>query len=255
MKKHIIILTTVIMSMALSSCHISINEDFFDGETIKGNGNIATREYNISEFNELSCELSATVNFSVADEYKCTVRADENLLEYLDIKVNNGELWLAKSKEHKKVNLRATEFIIDVTAPSLNEISLVSSGDINIISPLNEKKLEVGLVGSGDVVFKEEINVDRLELLVTGSGDITVEKGSIAELEADVIGSGDIISKAEAQDVDINVTGSGDVTAKANGTLDYYIIGSGDIRYYGDAKVSGKIAGSGSFNHIDAPSR
>lgn len=243
------------MSMAFSSCHISINEDFFDGETIKGNGNVIIREYNISEFNELSCDLPATVNFVVADDYKCTVRVDENLLEYLDIKANNGELWLAKSKEHKKVNLRATEFVIDVTAPSLNEISLVSSGDINIVSPLNEKKLEVGVVGSGDIVFKEEVNIDHLELLVTGSGDIVVEKGSIAELDANVIGSGDIVSKAEAQDVDINVTGSGDVTAKANGKLDYYIIGSGDIRYYGDAKVSGKIAGSGSFNQIDAPSR
>ena len=255
MKKHILIITAVIMSMALNSCHISIDEDFFDGETIKGNGNVITREYNISEFNELSCDLSATVNFTVAEDYKCTVRVDENLLDYLDVKVSNGELWLARAKEHKKVNLRATEFVFDVTAPSLKEINLVSSGDINIISPLNEKKLEVGLVGSGNVDFKEEVNIDHLELTVAGSGDINVEKGSIAELEANVIGSGDIVSRAEVQDLDINVTGSGDVTAKANGTLDYYIIGSGDIRYYGDAKVNGKIAGSGSFNHIEAPSR
>ena len=255
MKRSILIIATAIIGMALVSCSISVDGETLGGETIKGNGNVAIREYNISEFNELSCDLPATVNFTVADDFKRTVQVDENLLEYLDINVSNGELWLAKSKEHKKVNLHATSFVIDVTAPSLSEISLVSSGDINIVSPLNEKKLEVGVVGSGDIVFKEEVNIDHLELLVTGSGDITVEKGLVAELDANVIGSGDIVSKAEAQDVDINVTGSGDVTAKAKGTLDYHIIGSGDIRYYGDARVSGKIAGSGSFNQIDAPSR
>jgi hypothetical protein len=245
---------TAIVSMALCSCHISIDENYFGGGAIKGNGNIVMRDYNISTFDELSCDLPATVNFSVSDDYTCIIRVDENLHDYLDVKVSDGELWLSKSEEHRKVNLRATKFVIDVTAPSLEKINLVSSGDINVISPLNETKLDVSIVGSGNVTFTEEVNIDHLELTVAGSGDIAVEKGSVAALEADVIGSGDVVSKAEVQDLDVNVTGSGDVTAKVNGKLDYYIIGSGDIHYYGDAKVSGKIAGSGSINRIESSS-
>ena len=255
MKKHVLIIATAIIGIALVSCSFSVNGETFGGETIKGNGNIVTRNYDVTDFNEISSSLPATVNFTVASDYTCTVHVDENIFDYLEIKVKDGELRLGRPKEHKNVNLRGTKFVIDITAPSLDEANLAGSGDLNFLSPLNEEKLEVSLAGSGNVVFKEEANVDHLELSVAGSGDIYIEKGAIRKFEADVAGSGKIVSHAEVQDMDANVAGSGDITAKVNGTLDYFIAGSGDIKYYGDAEVSGKIAGSGSVNHVDGPTQ
>ena len=162
---------------------------------------------------------------------------------------------MGKPKEHKNINLRATEFVIDVTAPSLDEISLSGSGDINFLSSMNGQKLEINVAGSGNVVFKEDVNVDHLEMSVAGSGDIYIVKGDIREFEADIAGSGKIVSHAEVQEMDADVAGSGDITAKVNGTLEYSVAGSGDIKYYGDAKVSGKIAGSGSVIRIKEPVR
>ena len=256
MKRNILIIAAVIISMTLNACTINFDgEKMFGGETVKGNGNIVTRNYEVAGFNEISTSLPATVNFTVGDEYKCTVSVDENLFDYIEIKVKDGELRLGRPKGHKNVNLHATEFIIEITAPRMEEVSLAGSGDINFLSPMNEKELEVSLAGSGNVVFKDEVNVDHLELNVAGSGDIYIEKGNIREFEADIAGSGKIVSHADVQEMDADVAGSGDITAKVNGKLDYFVAGSGDIKYYGDAQVSGKIAGSGSVKQIDAPKR
>lgn len=254
MKKHLLIIPAAIMCLALISCSISVNGETF-GETIKGNGNVVTRNFDVTAFNEISASLPATVNITIGDDYLCTVRVDENLFDYLEIKVKDGELKMGRSKEHKNVNLKANEFVIDITTPSVDEVNLAGSGDLNFLSPLKEKELEVSLAGSGNVVFKEEANIDHLELNVAGSGDIYLEKGSIREFEADIAGSGKIVSYAEVQDLDADVAGSGDITAKVNGKLEYFIAGSGDIKYYGNPQVSGKIAGSGSINRIEEPSR
>lgn len=252
MKRQLIIFSAVIIGIILPSCVININ-----GETVKGDGNVVTRAYDISNFDKVVCALPATVNYTVADAYSCTVRVDSNLLEYIDIKVEDGGLSIGQPKPKNGIyfNLSATEFVIDITSPSLNEITLAGSGDINILSPLQAQKLEVTVAGSGNVVFKEDVNIQQLEVSVAGSGDILVDKGLIRKFEANIAGSGDIIAHAEAQEVEANVMGSGDVTVNVSGTLEYQVIGSGDVHYYGDAKVNGEVAGSGSLNRIDAPSR
>lgn len=252
MKRQLFILSAVIIGMILPSCVININ-----GETVKGDGNVVTRAYDISNFDEIICALPATVNYTVADTYSCTVRVDSNMLEYIDIKVKDGGLTIGqpKSKDGIYLNFSATEFVIDITSPSLNEITLAGSGDINVLSPLQTQKLEVTVAGSGNVAFKEDVNIQQMELNVAGSGDILVDKGNIRKLEVDIAGSGDIVAHAEAQDVEANVMGSGDITVNVSGFLEYDVMGSGDIHYYGDAKVNGEVAGSGSLNRIDAPSR
>ena len=252
MKRHLLFIALAFIGLTFNSCVININ-----GETVKGDGNVVTRVYNINRFDELVCALPATVNFSIADEYTCTVSVDENLFDYIDIKVKDDELILRqpKPKGGKYVNINATEFVIDITAPSVDEITLAGSGDVNILSPLSMQKLEATIAGSGNIVFKEEVNISHLELSVAGSGDIRIDKGTIGDLEADIAGSGDIVSHAEAQKMEATVMGSGDITANVTGRLEYRIVGSGDINYYGDSEVSGKILGSGSLKSIEKPSR
>ena len=254
MKRRILIIATAVFGMALASCTIHIDNDSW-GETIKGNGNIVEREFDVTQFDELSCAMSATVNFNVSDNYTCKVRTDENIMDYLDIKVEDEELCLGKRQKSKHITLKATEFVMEVTAPSLENINLAGSGDINILSPMDGKELEVNVAGSGNMVFKEEVNIDQMELNVAGSGDINIEKGSVREMEAVVAGSGKIVLHAEVQEMDASIAGSGDIIANVNGMLEYSIMGSGDIQYYGDAEVKGEKLGSGKVTQIEAPAR
>ena len=263
MKRQILIIATVIISMTLNACNIHIDGETLGGKTIKGDGNIVTQNYNVSSFDELSTSLSATVNFTVSDAYTCSVRVDQNLLEYLDIRTKGDELILKKQEEHKNITLQATEFIIDVTAPSLEGINLAGSGTLNVLSRIETEDLEVNVAGSGDVYFKEplivgdlELNVagsgdiacdaleaDQLDANVAGSGDLKVDSGTVREAEASVAGSGDIVLLCDIVNLEANIAGSGDIKARVNGRLTYGIFGSGDIGYYGNPVVEGDKVG------------
>ena len=263
MKRNILIIATAIIGVALMSCTINLDGESFGGKTIKGNGNVVTRNYDMADFNGISTSLSATVNFTKADNYSCTVSVDENLFEYLDIKVKDNELLMGKRKEDKNTHLSATQFVIEVTAPSMEFLNLAGSGTFNALSPLNVEKLEVNLAGSGDIVFhknvstqKTELNVagsgdlicnelvaDKLDSNVAGSGDLKVISGMVKEAEASVAGSGDIVLTCDIENLDANVAGSGDIKARVNGKLTYGIFGSGDIGYYGNPIVEGDKVG------------
>lgn len=270
MKRNILIIAAVIISMTLNACTINMDGETLGGKTIKGDGNIITRNIDVTAFNEISTSLPATVNFTIADSYSCTVSVDENLFDYLDIKVKDNELLMGKRKEDRNTNLKATQFVIEVTAPSLKDINLAGSGTFNANSPLEAEKLEANLAGSGDIVFhktvtaqKVELNVagsgdlvcnelvaDDLDCNIAGSGDLKVVSGTVREAEAGVAGSGDIVLTCEIENLDANIAGSGDIKARVNGKLTYGIIGSGDIDYYGNPVVEGDKAGRGSVTRL-----
>ena len=262
MKKQIIIIATSIISLMLNACTINVDGEKLGGKTIKGNGNVVTRNYDMAGFNGISTSLSATVNFNIADNYSCTVSVDENLFDYLDIKVKDNELLMGKRKEEKNTSLKATQFVIEVTAPSLESLNLAGSGTFNVLSPLNSEKIEANLAGSGDIVLntvtvaKAELNVagsgdllcneliaEKLDCNVAGSGDLKVVAGTVREAEAGVAGSGDIVLTCAIENLDANVAGSGDIKARVNGKLTYGIFGSGDIGYYGNPVVEGDKMG------------
>ena len=131
MKRHIIIIAAVIIGMTLNACTINVDGESFGFKTVKGDGNVVTRDYDMAAFNAISTSLSATVNFTIADSYSCTVSLDENLFDYLDIKVKDNELLMGKRQEDKNTSLKATQFVIEVTAPSLENLNLAGSGTFN----------------------------------------------------------------------------------------------------------------------------
>lgn len=270
MKRYLLINTVAIICMALVSCTINIDGESLGGKTIKGDGNIVSRDYDVNAFDELSVALPATVNFTVGNDYTCTVRVDENIMEYLDVEVDDNTLILKLQDEHKTVNLRATTFVIDVTAPRLEDINLAGSGTLNVLSPMEGEELEVNLAGSGDIVFNETVTVqeidlsvsgsgdlacaqliaDNLDATVAGSGDLKVSFGSVRRAEASVAGSGDLNLFCTIVNLEANIAGSGDIRARVSGKLMYHIVGSGDIGYYGNPVVEGDKVGSGSMTRL-----
>jgi len=270
MKRNIIIIAAVIISMTLNACTFNLDGETFGNKTIKGSGNIVTQTYDVSAFDEICLSLPATVNFTVSNDYTCAIRVDENLLEYLDIKVKGNELHMEKQKEHKNTNLRATEFVIDVTAPSLDEINVAGSGTFKSHSPLEGEKIEANVAGSGDIIFNKTVTVqeiklnvagsgdlfcneliaDKLECNIAGSGDLKVPNGTVSEAKAGVAGSGDIVLTCDIENLEANIAGSGDIKARVNGRLKYGVVGSGDIGYYGNPVVEGSKSGSGSMKRL-----
>ena len=265
MKNNFLKITALIcLAVLTSQCQLPASN------SIDGNGNVVTRTYDVTPFDEISVSLPATVNYTVANEYSCKVRVDENLFEYLDIRVKDGELILGKLKKYQNVNLRPTEFVIEVSAPSFEELNKAGSGTFNFVTPFEANKLEINLAGSGKVLMEKtarinvfEMNVagsgnlvcnelvaDRVDVDIAGSGDVNIKLGNIREMEVSIAGSGSMDSRAELEELDASVAGSGDITAKVNRTLEYSVMGSGSINYYGNPVVKGEKLGSGKVKQL-----
>jgi len=235
---------------------------YTQGTFVEGNGNIISRDYDVAAFDEINMILPATVNYREADNYSCRVTLDENLFECLDIQVKHDCLNLKHDKRFDNINLKPTKFVIEITAPTIEEIKLVGSGDLVFVTPLEAEKLKVSTAGSGDVVFEETVKVQDLDMSIAGSGD-AIFKGtatihdfamSIAgsgklkckHLIADhanlsVAGSGDMeIESGMVKSAKVSVAGSGSIETRCQlESMDYSIAGSGSIYYYGDVKVKG----------------
>lgn len=122
--------------------------------------------------------------------------------------------------------------------------------------------------GSGDVYFKDGITTNSLKLRVSGSGDM-VGKIDAKDVEIGVSGSGDmkIAGRAVTSTVGVSgsgdfsgsglvttnttvhVSGSGDASVNVSEKLDASVSGSGDVSYSGSARnVSASASGSGSVH-------
>ena len=209
---------------------LAFSTSFAVSSPVDGNGNIVTQSFDVTAFDEIFMTLSAKVNFTVSDAYSCTVMVDENLMEYLDIRVEEGELKLGVTKEGQSRELRPTDFVIEVSAPSLKEIKLVGSGDFEVLNSLKEEKLEVK---------------------ISGSGNVYIGSGSIHKMEASLTGSGSLEAYCDISVLNAKVSGSGNITANVGTNLFYNMAGSGSIYYYGTPNLKGKKAGSGVLEQLE----
>ena len=220
---------------------------------VDGNGNIITRDYDVAAFDEISIILPATVNYTVADDYSCRVTLDENLFEYLAIHTEGDKLSLGYVNEKvQHTNLTPTKFVIEISAPTIEEISMVGSGDFCFVTPYEAHRLKIQTAGSGNVIFNEAANFHRFEMQIAGSGKLICKKLQADHLHLNVAGSGDMhIESGTAKTADISVAGSGTVETRCEMELmNFNIAGSGTIRYLGDVNVSGSNMG-GELRRID----
>ena len=247
---------------------------YTQGTTAEGNGNIVTRDFKTAEFDEISMILPATVNYTVADEYSCRVTLDENLFDYLDIYSKGGCLNLDMVKTLQQTNLMPTKFVIEISAPTIAEITLTGSGDFCFVTPFEARKLKITRAGSGEVYFKEKTNirsfsmsiagsgklickdfhVDYTNVSIAGSGEFVSEHLYVDQANLSVAGSGGIVIEAgTVKSANVSVAGSGSIETRCQiESMDYSIAGSGTIEYYGDVKVKGSTMGTGRIRRIDS---
>jgi hypothetical protein len=176
------------------------------------------------------------------NEGEITVKTDENLQEWIEIKVKKNTLVL-DIKDN--VNIRTKKGVyITVPFEEISGVSLVGSGDIHTEDTIKAYAFETELVGSGDIDLT--IHATKVKAKVTGSGDMTLS-GSTDELQIHVTGSGDFDGESLTSNrTDVSCTGSGDAMVVAKTNLNAKVHGSGDIEYKGTpSQTDIRIFGSG----------
>ncbi len=224
-----------------NNCHFSP----FGGT--RGEGPMRSETRQTDPFHGVKLQVAGDLEIVRGEKSEVVVEAQGNLLPLLKTEVENGVL-----KIHFSENVSYSKDLkIRVTTPSLDEVDLMSSGTINLVSPWDGDELSLGISGSGDIEAMQ-VNGGSLDCKIGGSGSIKLA-GKIQRLNANISGSGDLYAgDLVAQNAKLKLSGSGGMRVHAEQTLEANISGSGEIEYSGDARASTKVSGSGEVKQVNA---
>ena len=242
-------------AFALTSC--MTNAQSWGSKRIKESKNYVTKEIKVDNFNKISLIGSPTVNFTQkAGKPQVRVYTSDNIAEVLNIYEKGGTLYVGFKKGY---SVSYTKLNIDISAETLNSISLSGSGDINLKNGVKTDRLVLSLSGSGDI-NGSHIRCQELTTSMAGSGDIELGDIALKALSASFVkssiaGSGDIVLDGQADEASYSVAGSGDMHAinlKAK-RVNASVSGSGSVKCYASDYLKARSTGSGSIGYKGNP--
>jgi len=260
----------------------------FQGVT--GSGNVVTEPRDVTGFTSITLEGIGNVIVEQGNSESLTIEAEDNLIEYFEIKVENDTLVIGIKDEYKMVSLLPTKPInFRVNVRDLEAVTLAGSGNIET-SDLETGDFSVSLLGSGNIstgdlaagkvqlslagsgnISLGQVTADSLTSTTLGSGDLAIEKLTADSVKVSIPGSGDVTlsgvvtsqeigilgsgtyeaASLESETAQVSISGSGSVFIAVSDSLDVNILGSGDVNYSGRPEINSSIAGSGDLNHVE----
>jgi hypothetical protein len=200
----------------------------------------------VAAFTKLSLANSVRVVLRQGTQ-RVEVEASAADMAKLETIVENGKLRIS-TKQREGMSWSNERFegnvTVYVTMPTVAEISVSGSGQIQAEEAVKAAQLSLAVSGSGRILLPQ-LTASELKSAVSGSGEILVA-GTCPEHEARISGSGNVrASELRTEASAIRISGSGTGRLYASRTLEASIAGSGDVYVRGGATVSSKIAGSG----------
>lgn len=228
----------LITASMLASCR------FAGGKRIQGNGNIETEERVVSSFSRVDVRGAMKVNVSQGDVKKVQIEADENLLQYVEIK-QEGDRLIIKTRDG--YNLDPTgDMRVYVTAPLFKSINVSGACDIIGQGKIdNGENMQIHVSGAGEI--KMEVDAPALDVGISGSGTVNL-KGETKDFDLNISGAAkalcyDLLS----ENTKVVISGAGDAEVYASVKLDAHVSGAGAVSYKGNAtNVNQQVSGAGS---------
>ena len=246
---------------------------FARSKTIKGNGRVVSKNIPISAYDAVSIVGNIEFEYEqsqAAPSLELTI--DENLIPYLEIKVEGRQLKIAPKQQGEddnwetNVQLNPTVYLVKSNSSALKEVNSAGSGSFTVVSPLKIDRMEINKAGSGSVVFQKRVTGYKAKMNLAGSGEIHAKELAVDQLECNLAGSGEVYLKGavpradfsvassgeihafdcKVDKADCSVAGSGEIEVYAVDRLDASVVGSGGISYRGNPSLSKSVMGSGS---------
>lgn len=217
-------------------------QNWWNGKTIKGNGNVITESRNTGDYDGISVGGSFDVILVKGTEGKITIEGEENLIPYIITEVEGNNL---KIKYKKNNNIRTTKkLVITVPVKAIEQVSLGGSGTIKSEEAINADNFKINLGGSGRIHL--QIDTNDVTASIGGSGDIVLS-GTTKQLKCSIAGSGSIKAyDLKAEELNASIAGSGSIRTTVSNKINAKVVGSGSIYYKGKPKyIDTKSVGSG----------
>ena len=232
----LLMLGAIILLFSATSC--------LENFTVRGNGIEATEARITSDFEKVKSSGEYDVHVTYGEEHELVVKAESNLIPYIETHVSGSTLNIDVRGLHNLKNRLPME--VYITTPYLEGIKQSGSGEITT-DYFYSDDFDIALSGSGNITVAVE--TEKIDASISGSGKIVIS-GIAEDARFSISGSGNI----DAYDLSLEtcnakISGSGDMWVNVENFLLTTISGSGNVFYYGDPSVETHISGSGNVIH------
>jgi hypothetical protein len=216
---------------------------------INGNGNIVSKEIEVSTFIRLHLGCKGVIELHQGEEEKVIIEADENLLQYCHAGNAGRTLYVATEANLKR--LVFTTCVVKVFFRQMNFLYVRNDGG-NVVCPhelVLTQPLEVKVQSVGDTELN--LQAPAIKMLCQTHGNITL-KGSCEKLDVKNQSQGDFdASQMKAGDVFIKNMAEGNIRLHAEKSITIAHYGHGYIHYSGNGSVNDvKQYGDGAIKHV-----
>ncbi len=177
------------------------------GNTLRGSGKPATRDYQLDGFTGISSCCGFKITVTGGSTYKVSVTADDNLLDVLSVR-KEGDVLHVEIDTSKAPSINSNVLQAGVTMPNLQAIALNGGAQLNVAEPAP--------------------SADALTVTADGGSRIT-------------------IPQIQAQNANVTLNGGSQATIKVTGTLSYDVNGGSQLWYTGQPAIGKGTANGGAF--------
>jgi hypothetical protein len=239
MKSRYVLLTVLFILLTQSSCLKNLLCE-------RGNGIAATEVRRTGVFNKIENSTSIDIIYKRSDTTGITIKADENLLDYIITETNNNTLEIRTRDGNTCLDFDSRP-VITITSPGLESIFVSGSGTF-VADEMTGNNVSVKMSGSGDL-STDKITCTELTVTLSGSGNMDINNCTSVNSDIYLSGSGSISVSGLSEGAGLRISGSGKIYA-ANWMLssaDAIISGSGDIFTNVEKTLTALISGSGNI--------
>lgn len=211
------------------------------------------RHFELTDFTGVTVVGSMDVTLEIGD-FSVVAVGDENMLELLDVRNENGMLKVGVLQSRGNMRNRGSVHLM-VRMPRVDDLVIAGSGNIHADQLAPTKEMDLRVLGSGNLMLARVDEVGALNMTVEGSGGIDMATLASSDvIKVNVVGSGGVqVSKASGVDgLAINVEGSGNVDlgmVDVSGTTRIDLMGSGNVQVGGRTdRIEVMLQGSGDVN-------
>ncbi len=247
--RRFVIASLIACGLSVSGVAKAQNDGWWGGgERVEGSGKRGSENRSIAgDFQNLQVSGSWTVQLRQGNSQAVTVEGDDNLLQYIETKLEGRTLHIQPKKGYR-LSFKE-KAVVTVNFVDLRSVSLGGSNNLDANS-LKTDRFEFNLGGGGTAKF-ENMDVKRFSANIGGSGSVHA-KGKAEVQTFNIGGSGTVRTEGlEGDKVSVNIGGSGSLRVWAKSSLDVSVAGSGSVAYKGDPKISRSIVGSGSVRKLE----
>ncbi len=212
-----------------------------DFKPLEGNKVITKKEFQIKDFNKIEVGGYYNIILSQGDSPKLVVETDENLMEYIDVKVSSSKLKI----KNKRSIIGSNGITIYLTFNKLEQIIATGFVSLSSADKLNFDKLKMDISGKSEIGMN--INCVELKSKFYGNSIITLTGTA---LNSEVSASGNTsLSASEMLFDNLKLDVSGNALAKVNviSNFDVSIKGNAQVEYQGTPEMKQEISGSGAI--------